>query len=272
MLAAMTTTPPGATAQAEQLPLFYKDIIPLSSQTHSAWRAKPLTKAPFFAQTNVVPLTIDEFGMAQRFYPIIFANNDEATPLGVFGLADGVNAFCDDDGGLLENIYMPAYVRRYPFLLGEREGADGTTLCFDAAAGLLGAFDDGTPLFVDGKPSAATLGILKFCEQMDAAGQRTASFTKLLRSMDLLSPTGASLSTAGGGTFKFDGFFAVDRQKLAALEPAKLAELMKNNALPLIFAHLLSMNLFDEVLNRQVARGKLDLNTSSNAAEATVPS
>ena len=79
-------------ASAPQLPLFYNGLEPLSSETHAAFRVKPATVAPFLINTHAVPLTVEEFPLAQRFTPIVFSSGDDPVPLALMGLNEGVNA------------------------------------------------------------------------------------------------------------------------------------------------------------------------------------
>jgi len=60
------------------LPLFYKNIVPLSKQLHGGWFVEPITGFGFTAQTNSVLLLAVEFFHALREYPIIFVREKEA--------------------------------------------------------------------------------------------------------------------------------------------------------------------------------------------------
>src|SRR3546814_5217323 len=64
-------------------------------------------------------MTIDEFVQAQRFLPIVFSAGANPVPLGLMGLNEGINTFTDDEGKLRGPTYVPAYVRRYPFMLAK---------------------------------------------------------------------------------------------------------------------------------------------------------
>ena len=129
-------------SQAPQntLPLFYKDLMPISSQEHGSWRTRPLEGAQFVRSEHAIPITIDEFAVAQRFYPIIFATGDNPVPLALMGLNEGVNTFFGEDGMLVQDAYLPAYIRRYPYMLARlRPDSDELSLCVDPTAGAVGA-------------------------------------------------------------------------------------------------------------------------------------
>ena len=89
-----------ASAPANSLPIFYNDLIPLSTVDHADYRTQPVDAAPFLVTQHAVPLTIDEFVSAQRFVPIIFSAGQDSVPLALMGLNEGVNVFVDDEGKL----------------------------------------------------------------------------------------------------------------------------------------------------------------------------
>ena len=65
--------------------------------------------------------------------------------------------FLDEKGHAIDNnIYIPAYIRRYPFLLAKlRPESDELSLCFDSSSGAIGDFEDGEPLFDGDQPAEA---------------------------------------------------------------------------------------------------------------------
>ena len=99
------------------------------------------------------------------------------------GLNEGVNVFVDEDGALAEPIYVPAYARRYPFMLAKlsAESAD-LSLCFDPTTDLVGDFADGAPLFENDNPTDSCKATLSFCEQFEIAGQKTEASWRSSRS------------------------------------------------------------------------------------------
>ena len=127
-----------ATAPNNDLPLFYKELVPLSSIDHADFHARPLDSAAFLVDQHAVPLTSDEFVSACRHYPIVFSAGDNPVPLALMGLNEGVNTFFDDEGKLIDQVYVPAYIRRYPFILAKLTpetdvGVEGLALAAGAA-------------------------------------------------------------------------------------------------------------------------------------------
>jgi hypothetical protein len=244
--------------QNSALPIFYKDLAPLNRQDHAGWHSRPTDKAPWLIDQHAIPLTVEEFPMAQRHFPIVFSSGDEPVPLALLGMNEGVNVFVDDDGALTSTIYLPAYARRYPFMLAKlRPDADELSLCFDPTSGLVGEFDEGAPLFEGEEPSEATKATLQFCEQFEVAGQKTASFVAELKKHDLLMDGELTLQTEGQEQpFIYRGFRMIDENKLRELRGDVLRGWNQNGLLPLIYAHLFSLELVRDIFGRQVQLGK----------------
>ncbi|WP_338425615.1 SapC family protein [Sphingopyxis kveilinensis] len=258
-----------ATAPAPaNLPLFYKDLAPLSSVDHADFHARPLDNAEFLVGQHAVPLTSDEFVSACRFYPIIFSAGENPVPLALMGLNEGINTFVDDKGKLLNPVYVPAYIRRYPFLLAKLQpNTDELSLCFDPTSGAIGKFDEGEALFVDGQPSDQVKAILEFCKNFEEAGQRTGMFMEELKKADLLMDGEVAIQQEGNDKpYIYRGFQMVDENKLRELRGDVLRKLMQNGILGLIFAHLFSLQLMREVFAEQIKSGKMPLVTEAPAA------
>lgn len=247
-----------ASAPANTLPIFYNDLLPLSTNDHIDYRVRQVESAPFLVTQHAVPLTVDEFVPAQRFAPIIFSSGDDSVPLLLMGLNEGVNIFVDDQGQLRGPAYVPAYVRRYPWMLAKlRPDSEELSLCFDPTSPAVGAFGDGQPLFDDGKPSELTQGVLKFCEDFEQAAARTGQFVKDLKDMDLLMDGEVSIqSPLNEQPFVYRGFRMINEEKLRDLRGDQLRKINQNGMLPLIHAHLFSLQLMRDVFEAQVAQGK----------------
>ena len=249
-----------ATAAPNQnLPLFYSGLEPLNATQHGEMKIRPVEKAPMIGATHAIPATVDEFALLQRHFPIVFSVGETPVPLVLMGLSDGVNVFLDADGKLLDNMtYLPAYMRRYPFLLARlRPDTDELSLCFDPSSGAIGEFEEGEKLFDGDQPSEATKAILQFCEQFETAGQRTAVFVEELKKSGLLMDGEVAIQPEGAEQpFVYRGFQMVDEEKLRELRGDELRKMNQSGMLPLIYAHLRSLPQIREVFSRQVMQGK----------------
>jgi hypothetical protein len=247
-------------APNQTLPLLYNALEPLSSTVHGKMKLRIVEKAPEIAKAHAIPVTIDEFPLLARHYPIIFAIGENPVPLALMGLNEGVNVFMDETGRAFDkNLYIPAYIRRYPFLLARlRPDSDELSLCFDPTIGAIGDFEDGEPLFEeDGQPSKTTKAILEFCEQFETAGQRTAAFIDQLQKDGLLMDGEVAIQPEGATQpFIYRGFRMVDEEKLRDLRGDELRKMNQNGILPLLYAHLFSLSQIRELFTRQVEQGK----------------
>lgn len=248
-----------ASAPPSGLPLFYNELEPLSSSQHAGYVMRRVDAAPFLAKAHAVPLTVEEFGLAQRVYPIVFSVGPNPVPLALMGLNEGVNMFVDDTGKLVNDVYVPAYVRRYPFMLAKlQQNSDELSLCFDPTADAVAAEGEGDALFADGQPSEITTGILGFCEQFEQAGQRTAAFMKELADLKLLIDGEVSIQPEGASQpFVYRGFQMVSEEKLRELRGDQARKLIQSGLLALVYAHLFSLSLIRDLFGRQMQAGRV---------------
>ncbi|MDP3802156.1 SapC family protein [Brevundimonas sp.] len=232
--------------------LFYTKPEPLSVEAHSALGVDPVEKPyAFVARTNLVPLTVTEFAPAALSYPVIFVGENRQ-PVAVMGLRNGENLFVSDGGEFRPEAYIPAYVRRYPFVFANDEVQKRMILCVDLGAPFIKE-GGATPLFIDGKPSPYVDQAMEFCNSFEQERQRTDAFVKLLNDLDLLDTREAIFTPRNpDGTAaapqKIAEYYAVSEDKLKALPAEKLAELRDNGALGQIYAHLVSLLGWDRLI------------------------
>ncbi len=246
-------------APTQELPLFYTALQPLNTQEHGKMKIRRLESATQMATAHAVPATVEEFPLLQRHYPIVFSVGEDPIPLALMGLNDGQNVFLDATGKPRDQgLYIPAYMRRYPFLLARlRPESDELSLCFDPNSGAIGEFDEGEPLFDGDQPSEATKAVLAFCEQFETAGQRTGAFVQDLKKSGLLIDGEVAIQPEGAPQpFIYRGFRMVDEEKLRELRGDELRKMNQNGMLALIYAHLFSLSQIREVFARQVQQGK----------------
>jgi hypothetical protein len=249
-----------ASAPQPTLPLFYKDLMPLNSRDHAKWRSRPIESANWLIGQHAIPLTVEEFVQAQRDFPIVFSSGENPVPLALMGLNEGVNTFVDEHGKINDPVYVPAYVRRYPFLLAKlNQGSDELSLCFDPTADSVGEFDEGAELFdSEGQPSEGTKGVLQFCERFEEAGARTKAFMDELQKHELLMDGEIAITQNDNPDkpFVYRGFRMVDEKKLREVRGDLLRTWNQNGMLLLIHAHLFSLDLMRMIFSRQVNQGK----------------
>ncbi len=245
--------------QQPQLPLFFNDLMPLNSRDHKNFRTRSIENAPWLSTAHAIPLTVDEFVQAQRNFPIVFSSGENPLPLALMGLNEGVNTFVDEEGKVTEAVYIPAYIRRYPFMLAKlQQDATDLSLMFDPTSDAVGEFEEGERLFDDdGNKTAAVDRILEFCQQFEQSAQRTQAFLTELKDAGLLMDGEVAIQREGvENPFVYRGFKMVDQEKLREVSSEKLEQWNKNGLLMLIHAHIFSLELMRTIFARQAQQGK----------------
>lgn len=240
----------------QQLPLFYQNLTLLQKDQHASWGLRQRADMGFAKTTHAVPLTVDEFAAAQKHFPIVFGSGEGAVPLALVGLQEGRNLFVTEDGQWQPGVYVPAYIRRYPFMLvKEHPEAQVLSLVFDENAGMLGA-DEEAKLFDGQEPTDVTKNILNFCEQFEQAIARTKSFMDEVEKLGLLMEGEAQIQQTGvEQPAVFRGFRMVDEQKLQNIRGDQARKAVQNGMMGLIYAHLFSLAEMRNLFERQAPQG-----------------
>jgi hypothetical protein len=239
--------------------LLYDRPEPLDAKRHANLGLRKTDKPfSFVAKQHFVPLHVGEFAPAAVNYPIIFAG-EARSPLAVVGLIPGENLFVSDEGEYRPGAYIPAFVRRYPFVGALDEPAQKMVVCIDRASSLWVEGGGDVPLFENGQPTEFTKNCIDFCGQFDADRRQTDLFVKMLAELDLFetrqttytprTPTGEV-----GEPQLVAEFFGISEQRLKALPTPKLVELRDNGALGQIYAHMVSLFGWDKLVSESLAR------------------
>lgn len=259
----MTTTTTVQQGQITGNVLFYSQPEPLSPELHGKMGVKNMDGPFGFAKPgHAIPLTVGEFPLAAVTGPIIFVG-DEKLPIAVMGLNAGDNMFLREDGLFEPGVYIPAYIRRYPFVFANDDNAKQMVLCIDRAAEFVVDKDFDQPFFeADGQPSQYTKNCIEFCNNFEIERQRTQSFVQVLKDLDLFEMKTASFTPASpdgtmGEPQKIADYFGVSEEKLNALSTEKLVEIRNNGALNQIYAHLVSLVGWDRLVALALAKVSL---------------
>ena len=255
----MSVNPPSDTNQISGNVLFYSRPEPLNVEAHGKLGLRRIDRPFAFAgASQISPLTVTEFQLACQNYPIIFAG-DGRQPLAVMGVNPDSNMFVGANGLFETGTYVPAYIRRYPFVLANDPANEQLVVCIDRGAVMLGDLPD-LPFFDPaGQPTEYTKGCIQFCNDFEAECRRTESFVALLKDLDLFevrkqtfTPTNADGSP--GVQQDVAEYFAVSEDRLKALPDAKVRELLDNGAMSQIYAHIISLNNWDRLITVAIAR------------------
>ena len=264
----MTDTTTQASGPLSGNVLFYNQPEPISFEAHGKLGVTPADKPyAFVAQANVVPLTVTEFAPAALSYPIVFIG-DRKQPVVAMGLRQNDNLFIDN-GDFRPEAYLPAYVRRYPFVFANDDSQNRMVLCIDRGADFVSENAE-IPFFDGEEPSAYVQNAMEFCNNFEQERLRTDSFVQLLTDLDMFETREASFTPRNpdgtpGQVQKLAEYYAVSEDKLKALPAEKLAELRDNGALGQIYAHLVSLMGWDRLIAMAFARASTETPAAANA-------
>jgi len=239
--------------------LFYSKPEPLSKEAHANLGVRRIDKPySFAAGSQVAPLTVAEFPAASLSFPVIFAG-ERYQPLAVMGVTDGANMFIQPDGAFEPGVYIPAYIRRYPFVLANYPQGEQLVVCIDRAAPMLGELPDMAFFDAAGEPTQYTKNCMSFCNDFEIEVRRTEAFLTLMRDLDLFESrtqtfTPVNPDGSPGVPQTVAEYFAISEAKLKALPPERLQELVANGAMNQIYAHLNSLLGWDRLVALAIFR------------------
>ncbi len=232
------------------LPLFYVQPRPLNPGVHGNLSLANDQGYAYAAKTNSVPLVASELPTACRHFPIVFNDGPQPMPLAVLGLRDGENLFVDAAGKWRDGTYIPAYIRRYPFIFMENADRSQFTLCVDEAAGSVVTGRD-SPFFDEaGAPTALTNNALDFCRDYQNQHVYTLEFAKALAEAGLLVDNRADVTLADGQRLALSGFKVVDEARFNQLPDETFLRWRAKGWLALVYCHLVSINTWPTLVNQ----------------------
>ena len=254
--AAVAKTGGGVETSNTQLPMFYHRPEALHPARHGRLSLVTKPNFSFAATAHAIPIMASEMPAAMRSYPIVFVG-PQKSPVIVTGLRQNENLFVEPDGSWSAPHYVPAYVRRYPFVLAEdKQPAERLTLCIDResdrivetmAAALMGDDAGTVPLFDGAEPSQATRGALEFCNQFQMGFAATRKIIEGIDALDLFVTRKSTVTLEGREVLNLTDFQVVDEAALNALGDDDFLKLRKSGALAMIYCHLASSNSWNSL-------------------------
>ena len=237
--------------------LFYGQVESLDPALHADLALSDAVKSYAFARpTNSVPLNALEFMSSARHYPILFNGDERGMPLALVGLRSHENLFVEDGGIWAEGCYIPAFVRRYPFVLLNGDDSDAISLCFDPTAEQIQS-GGAQALFEGGNPSGLLKSVAKFCASYAREQNGTRRFVAALREADVLIDRTVDIALRDGEKVAMRGFRVIDETKLKALPDDVIVEWWRNGWMAAIHAHMVSLGNFGRLYVRAGGRGEL---------------
>lgn len=223
--------------------MFYERAVALNRTRHLKLKIEALPNHyAFAAKTNAMPIALSEFAEAAREVPIVFVGETggQFSAAALVGLRDSENLMVGADGTWAAGGYIPAFARRYPFVLAQGDDKERLTVCIDEAYGGLGE-ERGEALFdAEGKETPYLARVLDFLRVYHDDLQRTVRFGTRLAELGLLVPKVITVERDGGKRV-LQGLWTVDPDKLRGIDDARAVELFRNDHLGWIHAHLISL-------------------------------
>jgi hypothetical protein len=228
-------------SQAGRLPLFYKNPVQLSRARHGRMSFKPLKDYSYAREVNSVPVHIGEFPLIVRHYPIVFTKTSPVLAVAILGIGKGQNLFVDAEGHWKEETYIPAYVRRYPFILQDNPLEKKLALCIDEGADAF-EMNGNQPFFQKDDISEVTRRALNFCDEFRALMEVTKTFCEFLEKDDLLVEKSAEIKLAKGETRRLQDFRIIDEEKFDKLPDKRILQYRKRKFLHPVYLQMVSIN------------------------------
>lgn len=243
-----------ATPAPSGLPLFYKKPVALDKNVHAGMALATNLTFDFASKVNAVPVTMIELPNIMQFYPVAFSASAPATPLAIMGLRDQENLFTDAKGNWTPNTYIPAYIRRYPFIFAKNDNGDRLTLCIDDTDGILKKSKENQLFDASGEPTDMTKNALEFCRSYQIAAEQTLEFSAALEESGILIDRHAEIRMNDGRTMTLTGFRQIDEKKYYDLPEATVKLWHDKRWTRFVYAHLFSVGNWQRLFQMMEAR------------------
>lgn len=253
--------------------LFYENATMVTAKSHGDLCVRAGDSYSFASKVNSVPLTAIEFAAAAAHYPIVFAGTeDHVMPAVILGASDAENVFIEADGGWRKGTYIPAFVRRYPFVFSTDAENKNFILNIDETFSGCNRDGRGERLFdSEGKQTVYLQNILKFLQEYQGQFRRTEAYCARLMELKLLKPMQAQFNLPDGQKRSLSGFMTVDRDALKAIGDEELRRMFDTDELECTYLHLFSMRHFQSMLGRMETSDGAAIPAPNPAANGAEP-
>ena len=227
--------------------LVYSNVAPISSERHANWFVEDKEDYEYTQGLNFVPILIAEFAQVSINYPIVFAVGDTETPMpvAILSIEKGINSYLNDNNQW-DSEYVPAFLRRYPFVFTRSQDEQEYYLSIDEDYKGFNQEEKGHPLFSDEKePGNITKEMHSFSTQYQIEHTKTMEFCVKLHELNLFDRK--QVSSTGQDEkeeIKLSGFYTVDRTRISTLRESLILELVKDGSYEKICNHLSSLEHF----------------------------
>lgn len=237
--------------------LIYNQVTPINKDKHGSWSIKRENNYHFCREVDVIPLMASEFPSSAKDYAIVFVNTEDSfLPVVILGVQSQKNLYLNDEGTWKVK-YIPAFLRRYPFVFSSNQENNTLVLCLDEEFAGFNQEGRGERLFdSEGERTQYLSNMLDFLQEYQKQFEITKLFCQQLKELNLLEPMQANFSINGEEQKALTGFFGISQEKFRKLSGEQLEQLMKTGQLDLIYSHLQSMQNFSTLIEWSQVAGK----------------
>lgn len=249
----MTKKDNGTQDNDQVFPPLYNNLVPLNPEKHKNLTLVENQDYSFAAKVNAVPIVIKELASASKHFPIVFAGDGSGSMLAVLGLKPDENLFVDEDGKWKEGVYIPSYIRRYPFYIAKSSEVEGPILCFDDTSNLVNQ-KTGKQLIKDGEVQDDMKKIADFANNIQNFLEMTSLYGVAAEKKGLLEAQNVQLKLGDEVQAQVDGFKTVKREKFDALDGKTLKNWLNKDWIDATVLHLSSGENFNRLWEMKLKR------------------
>ena len=242
--------------------------VPLQNDRHAKLKVVESSDFRRYKNNHLVSVVIQDFFTLAVEFPLVFVKinkSEDFIPVAMMGLRDGMNLYCQTEEW--QASVAPMNFNNAPFAIARLdETSDQLVVLVDEESPLLNE-KDGEPLFDEaGKRSEyfekRIENLVKVAEQT----RNTQEMCKRLVEKNLLTTQQIQLQHRPDGTrYNIDGVYVVDETALNNLSDEDYLHLRRMGLLPVIYAHLASLQQLRRISEMQYNADK------AAAAETAAP-
>ncbi|MGS0679612.1 SapC family protein [Shewanella sp. 125m-7] len=232
------------------------NIVPLNSDNHLNLLISESQDYSRFADQNLIPVVFHEFHQLATEFPLVFVKNSETgqfIPVAMMGIKNSLNLYCQTSD-------WPAAVRPRGFnnaplsLVKTSQDSDNVLVCIDTSSSLVTESNETAQrVFNDDKEQSEYLKKrTQALLEIAAFNEQTNNICQLIASKELFTVKQLTVKLAQSQQpINIDGVYVIDEQTLNQLSNEEFLSLKEKGLLPLIYAHLLSLQQIPRLIEKQ---------------------
>lgn len=249
--------------------------VPLQNDKHANLKVIESGDYTRHKEQHLVPIISQDFFVLAAEFPLVFVKDsrvDKFVPVAIMGLREGENLYCQTEEYKAQ--VVPLRFHNPPFQMTKvDEQGDQLALLVEEDSPLVSE-TEGTPLFNENGERSEYLE--KRIESLLQAAQQavqTENICKLFADKELFSTQQLQLQfQPDSPRYNIDGIYTIDEQKLNGLSDEDFLEFRKLGLIPLIYAHLSSLQQLRRISEMQYHADKAMGRIGEAPAQPEAPS